>query len=158
FAGEAVRVGRQALHLGGGERGRQDDVGDAVAGAQQFAGERVEVAVPGGDGAGLLGGEAGHPAGVVGRGAGRGAGLRGCGAGAGRLVRDGGPCGRAGMRAGVAVRVRVREPGMRAGFAVPVRVRVRVPVRVQLPVRVRVPARVRVPVRVRDLARLTVRG
>ena len=81
FLGEAVRVGGEAQQLGGGERGGQGYVGDGRAGAQEFAGERVQVAVPGGEGAGLLGREAASLAGSAGCGRASAGTARGPGAG-----------------------------------------------------------------------------
>ncbi len=103
--GEGVRVLGQAEQLGGGQRGGQPDLGDARAGAQQLSGEGVEVAVPGGDGAGLLRGEAGGGGPPRRVGAVRPVRARG-GLGGRRLVRDGGAVGGPGLPV---ARVVVRE-------------------------------------------------
>ncbi|CAM5231344.1 hypothetical protein SBADM41S_11413 [Streptomyces badius] len=55
--GEAVGVLGQAEELGGGERGGDGDLAHGGAGTAQLPGEGVQVPVPGGEGAGLLGGE-----------------------------------------------------------------------------------------------------
>ena len=57
--GEGVGVGGQPEQLGRGERGRHLDLAGGGAGPAELGGERFQVAVPGVQGAAVLGGEAG---------------------------------------------------------------------------------------------------
>ena len=55
--GEAVGIGGEPQQLGRGEGGRHRHVTDGGAGPPEFGGERLQVAVPGVQGAAVLGGE-----------------------------------------------------------------------------------------------------